>query len=120
MNENEMKSLERELRSWQPRRPSATLKHRLFGFSRLFRPAWVFGPLAPAMACALLTLAVYNSGNSSHSPQNGPMLSMVLSNPVYAVCESEKSRKCENDWSAAIFDWTSHASLTSSIAPFSR
>ena len=30
MNENEMKSLETRLRSWRPRRASATLKWRLF------------------------------------------------------------------------------------------
>ncbi len=30
MDENEMKSLESRLRSWRPRRPSATLKWRLF------------------------------------------------------------------------------------------
>ncbi|HEU5396106.1 MAG TPA: hypothetical protein VFV81_03000, partial [Verrucomicrobiae bacterium] len=59
-------------------------------------------------------------GGGSRVTGHGPMLSMVLSNPVYAVCSAADVRKGENDWSAAIFDWTSDSSLTSSIAPFSR
>jgi hypothetical protein len=84
------------------------------------RTARIFGSLAPAAACALLTLAMVNSGTGSRSLRNQPMLSMVLSNPIYAASESPGIRKGENDWSAAIFDWTSHSSLTSSIASFSR
>jgi len=92
----------------------------LFGISHSLLTARIFGTLAPAMACALLTLAIFNSNSGNSSSRNEPMLSMVLSNPVYAVCSSKKTQRSENDWSAAIFDWTSHASLTSSIAPFSR
>jgi hypothetical protein len=117
---NEMNPLEKQLRSWRPRHPSGALKRQLFGVSFAPRVAWIFGSLAPATVCALLTLAIFNSGNGNRSSLHEPMLSMVLSNPTYAVCETTSGRKGENDWSAAIFDWTSHSSLTSSIAPFSR
>ena len=61
-----MKSLETRLRSWRLRRPSATLKWRLFlarvaSVPRMMRVAsW----LTPATACALLTLLILNSENA--------------------------------------------------------
>ena len=59
MNENEMKSLENRLRSWRPRRASATLRWRLFlaraaSVPRMMR---LPGRLTPTTACALVTAA---------------------------------------------------------------
>jgi hypothetical protein len=53
------------LRSWQPRSPSAKLKRRLFGTPAGPMPkmAWLLGSLAPATACALLTLSIFSAGN---------------------------------------------------------
>ena len=65
----ETDSLENQLRSWQPRRASARLRQKLFAASSSAtrRMAWVLGSLAPATACLLLTLSVFNSGNYSAS-----------------------------------------------------
>ena len=62
----EMNSLETQLRSWRPRRPSAGLERRLFAtpVSRMPKMAWFVGWLVPATACALLTFLVFNSGNA--------------------------------------------------------
>ena len=61
----EMNLLETQLRSWRPRRPSAGLKRRLFSARPGARRerGLALGWLAPATACLLLTLAVFNSGN---------------------------------------------------------
>ncbi len=74
MDENEMKSLESRLRSWRPRRASATLKWRLFlaratNVPRMIRVA---GWLTPATACALLTMLVLNSENAATATGHRP------------------------------------------------
>ena len=68
MNENEMKSLETRLRSWRPRRVSATLRWRLFlarGPRNMTRMMRIAGWLTPATACALLTILVLDSENAA-------------------------------------------------------
>ena len=63
MTENEIKSLENQLRSWRPRRPSAALKWRLFlPPSRNATARWL-GWLTPAAACAWLVVLSLDSGN---------------------------------------------------------
>jgi hypothetical protein len=124
MNENETNSLEDQLHSWQPRRPSAGIRRRLFGSApgRISRAAWILGSLAPPTACALLTLAFFDSGRnlSGVSSRPQPLLAMILSNQNYAVSQSARSQKGENNWSSITFDWTNGNNLTSSIVPFSR
>src|ERR1700679_2548857 len=94
----EINSLETQLRSWQPRRPSAGLDRRIFsapaGLMR--KMAWAFGSLAPVTACALLTLSAFNSGNSGASPRQEPMTAMILSNQKYAAYASDTFREQQN------------------------
>jgi len=89
-----MKELEMELRSWQPRRPSAKLERQLFarpcaaaaaetpttneGPSPSFRLSW----LAPATAALFLMCALFNPRNSSSisSASAEPMVAMMMSN----------------------------------------
>jgi anti-sigma-K factor RskA len=111
MDENEMKSLENRLRSWHPRRPSATLSWRLFlaraaSVPRMIRLA---GWLTPATACALLTLLVLNSENAaSTGGSRQPLIMAMLSNQSYAV--SMTSRQSEqNNLSIFTFDWTNRS-----------
>ena len=123
MNENEMKSLEDRLRSWRPRRPSATLKWRLFlahaaSVPRMIRLA---GWLTPATACAVMTMLVLNSENAA--PAGGsrqPFAMAMLSNQSYAV--SVTSRQSEqNNLSVFTFDWTNRSGSDSTIGfPQSR
>ena len=130
MDENEMKSstlrsiatedgLENRLRSWRPRRASATLKWRLIlaratSVPRMIRLA---GWLTPTTACALLTLLVLNSENAAPvSVRQQPSIKAMLSNQNYAV--SVTSRQSEqNNLSVFTFDWTNRSG-SGSIADF--
>jgi hypothetical protein len=118
----EMNSLETQLRSWQPRRPSAALERRLFAapVSRMPKMVWFVGWLVPATACALLTFSVFNSGNylSSRSSRQKPMMATILSNQSYLVSVPDSFQKGLNDLSSLTFDWTNRGGSTSSITSF--
>jgi hypothetical protein len=118
----EMDSLENRLRSWQPRRPSAKLKRRLFAAPASIMPkvAWLIGSLAPATACVLLTLSVFNPENTGRLLRHEPMTAMILSNQNYAAYASDNFREEQNGLFSVTFDWTNHGNFKSSIAPFSR
>jgi len=124
MKEKEIHSLEDQLRSWQPRRPAAGIRRRLFGATTrtVSRAVWIFGSLAPATACALLTLSFFSSGNNiaGVSPHQQPLLAMILSNQNYAAFQATGSQKGENNWALITFDWTKGNNYTSSIVPFSH
>ncbi|HUA64771.1 MAG TPA: hypothetical protein VME24_02915 [Alphaproteobacteria bacterium] len=98
----EMNSLETQLRSWRPRRPSAALKRRLFGISLAPRAAWFLGPLAPAAACALLIF-----GSRSGFP-NGPGMPIVLASNLNVTAFDGFANK-ENCWSSVTFDSTNRS-----------
>ena len=121
MNENEMKSLENRLRSWRPRRPSATLKWRLLlarlsGVPRMVR---IVGWLTPATACALLALLAMNPENAMPTGSSrSPSILALLSNQNYAV--SMISRQSEqNNLSVFTSDWTnaSNSGFTPTFTP---
>lgn len=118
----EMDSLETNLRSCQPRRPSASLKHRIFARPErlLSKTAWFVGSLAPAMACMLITLSALNPGNPDSSLLREPMTGMILSNQNYAAYASDNFRGTQNGLSGVTFEWTNRSGFSSSMAPFSR
>ena len=117
----EMNLLETQLRSWRPRRPSARLKRRLFAAPARVMPqmAWFLGWLAPATACALLTLSVFNSGNSlpGSSSRHEPMVAMMLSNR-YAAYVSSTFQPGQNDPPSVTFDRTNRSGSTSGMPSF--
>ena len=102
-----MKSLETRLRSWRPRRASATLKWRLFlaraaSVPRMMRVA---GWLTPATACALLTMLILNSENAV--PAGGhqqPSIMAMMSNQSYAVYATSRQSE-QNNLSVFTFNW---------------
>jgi hypothetical protein len=116
---------ETQLRSWQPRRPSAGLKRRIFsadpGRSAM---AWFVGSLAPVAACALLTLLVLNTGNSLPGGSTGreAMMAMVLSNQNYAAYASDGSQNVQNRLCTVTLDWTNRGASSSSthFTPFTK
>ena len=118
MNENEMKSMENRLRSWRPRRPSATLKWRLLlaraaSVPRMMRVA---GWLTPATACALLTLLILNSENAA--PASGhrqPSIMAMMSNQSYAVYATSR-QSVQNNLSVFTFDWTNGSGSGSNLS----
>src|SRR5208282_2800736 len=114
----EMNLPETQLRSWQPRRPSAGLKRRIFSTPPgTPRTAAFWGWLAPVTACALLTLLVFNSGNGLPvgSSNHGAMMAMVLSNQNYAAYAPDGSQNVQNRLASVTFDWTNRGSSSSSI-----
>ena len=107
----EMKELEMELRSWQPRRPSAKLERRLFARpstetgaetaaasdhpSPSFRLSW----LAPATAALFLMCLLFNPRNGStltSSASAGPMVAMMMSNQNLVAFLSGNSQNEQN------------------------
>ncbi len=117
---NEMKSLETQLHSWHPRRPSAGLKRRLFAepVSLMPRMAWFVGWLVPATACALLTFSVFTSGNAS--ARRAPLVTTLLSNQGCLTPAPGSFRQGQNNLVSITFDLTNRSGTTSSIAAFPR
>ena len=115
-----MNSIETQLHSWQPRRPSARLKRHIFSVStrRLRALVWSL-PLAPAAACFLMVICALHSGNelSGGTGLSGLAGAALASNQMVHVAGSY--RQDHNDFSALTFEWTKHSSSTSSIGSFS-
>ena len=120
----ETNSSETQLRSWVPRRPSATLKRRIFAshVEPLASGAWLLR-LAPAAVCLLAIIASLNQNNNiSHATYRGGLLRDRSENNQLAhqvaylpgLYEQE-----HNDLSTLTFEWTNHNGYTSSISSFS-
>ena len=67
---------ENQLRSWQPRRPSAELERRIFsrasaGVRFRIEITWGIRLLAPAAACLLVAFSVLHQGNYPVPEQSG-------------------------------------------------
>ncbi len=120
----ETDSLEKQLRSWQPRRPSVKLKRRLFAAPANVMPkvAWLVGSLAPVTACVLLSFSVFNSENTGRLLRREPMAAMILSNQNYAAYASDNFREAQKTacLPSLLSGQTMAVSHQSSIAPFSR
>lgn len=112
---NETNLPETPLRSWQPRRPAAALKGRIFPTVREARATsrWLWGALTPTTVCLLLTLVMLNSSNPV-MPQK-PVLSMILSNNGGVFEANGRSGGAENQLASVTFDWTNHTVFNSSM-----
>ena len=116
---NEMNSLETQLHSWQPRRPSAGLRRQLFPgpVSLMPKMAWLAGWLVPATACALLTFSVFTSGNDlGRSSRHAPLMATLLSNQSYLTLAPDGFRRGQNDWSSVTFELTNRSGSASTIS----
>lgn len=109
------------LRSWQPRRPSASLKRRIFRSpAEASRRLWVqsLRCLAPAAACVLTALAALTQGGavaggaSRHDLQIGRTGSNQLERLPLDYQQDH------NRIARVTFDWTNHSESTSSIGSF--
>src|SRR5581483_5016778 len=84
---NEMDPLEKQLRSWTPRRPSPKIAERLFGTKRCAPAAHahLWNWLTPVAACALTVMVVVR-GSMRHSADfdpatNSPGFATVMYDP---------------------------------------
>jgi hypothetical protein len=121
MNENEMKLLESQLRSWKPRGPSPTLKRRLFGATAR-REAITLSLrwMAPAAACLLMAVAVVrqDAGFSMRSSGPGPLLGMISNHLTYTNLLPHNRSSGDNDVLPTNFEWTNGGTFTSNVGPF--
>ncbi len=111
---------ETRLRSWQPRRPSAKLKYRIFEAppAPAHSFSWSLRCLAPAAACLLVAIAAFNKGVvSTESSRPESLLGMIGSNLLTSV--PGRYLQSENGFSPLTFEWTNRAGSTSSIRSFS-
>lgn len=121
---------EKQLLSWTPRAPSASLEARLFGPRRalaraegLHRPsAWHW--LTPAMAVLLLGLFLY--GNQAgflhqfHPPPSSSLLATAaLSQPEFSAYYAD-ARHSENNALRNTFEWTNGNSSLSTARPMAQ
>jgi len=120
MNENEMNHLENQLRTWQPRRPSAKIKHRLFPTAgereaATFSLRW----LAPAAACLVLALTVASKDPtfSSGTVRSEALMGMISSNLSYTNILPKSDSPDRNRVLPPSFEWTNLSGITSSISP---
>lgn len=120
-----MNSLELRLHSWQPRRPSAGLRRRLW---RLFGPpashmpqiAWLAGWWVPATGCALLTFSVFTSEHVvwGRLTNQTTTATGLLSNRTCSTPAPVMFRQGQNNLKSVTFDLTKRSSFPSSISAF--
>lgn len=106
---------ENQLSSWQPRKPSAGLKRRLFAATNQATVAsrWLWGALTPTMACLMMIMIMLNSSNTVIHPK--PAMAMILSNDNGIFCDDDGSQASQNRVDNVTFDWTNHTVFNSSI-----
>lgn len=78
--------------------------------------AWLLGPLAPAAACALLTLAICGTrGDFSTGPCLPGISASNVNNTAYAMDSFPDKQNC---WALVTFQSTNHSGLGSIMGPF--
>lgn len=117
-----MNPLEKQLRSWTPRRPSPSLRRRLFGGSApLAHPAGALFWFGPVTACLLFACVVV----SQHSPvgvssvsRPDALIAVILSNQSYAAYLPGSFQRAANRLDT--FEWTNQGhspSFMGSLSP---
>ena len=116
-----MNELEAQLRSWAPRRPSASVERRLFArrpTAAELPPAFRLSWLAPAFAALLLVGLFFNARSSTviGSSNPVPMVAMILSNQSAAAYLSGSLPRAENRLPADAYQWPVRGGATSVIS----
>jgi hypothetical protein len=88
----------------------------LFGFSFAPGAAWIAGSLAPAAACALLTLNIW--GTRSAMPTEPPISGLMASNWNQAAYVHDGFAEKQNHWVCVTFDSTNRSGLGSTMGSF--
>jgi hypothetical protein len=114
---NEMNPLETRLRSWQPRRPSAGLRNRIFTAppAAQWVPAWWVRALAPAAACLFLALGMIQQSDTltRGSGRDAFLAGLIPSNrPIYVPDHYQSE---QNSYPQVTFGWTNQSGSTSVI-----
>lgn len=107
---------EMQLRSWRPRRPSAGLKRRIFGFAGeadVPTARWLWSCVAPTMACALLTMMAFN--RNADGLASKPAMDLILSSQNNAAYAAGGVQTEQNHLASVTFDWTNRSVFRSII-----
>jgi len=116
----EMNTLETQLRSWTPRRPSPRLERRLFGREALhFSISRLISVLTPTAACVLLTVSMLKQSAHELLPDGGnqaALVAMGLSNQNYAAYLPGAFQPTANR--VDTFEWTNRGYSNSSMDSF--
>jgi hypothetical protein len=117
---NEQNLPENTLRSWRLRRPAARLKRQIFKPDA--EPAlppirWLWGSLAPAMACVLMAFVGIHRENENLLPARQGSLLLLGSNQPVVVSRPEAAQSSQNHLAEVTFDWTNRSVFQSSM-PF--
>lgn len=115
-----MNSLETQLRSWQPRRPSPRLKRRIFSAAaRKFEVTLAVRWLVPATACLLLARATFNLQSDEGSGSSHlAIAAAITNNQDTEFWLRDTSHSVRNNLSPVTFEWTNRSNSTSSIGSF--
>lgn len=115
-----MKSLENQLGSLRPRRPSVWLRWRIFGTRAMGVPraAKLAGWATPLTASAVLAFLILESaGSMPSSTSRGASVLAMMSNQEYAVFETSR-QSVQNNLPLFTFDWTNHGVSNSNMRSF--
>ena len=120
-----MNWLETQLNSWEPRRPSARIKRRLFpASSARIELVRVLNWLAPATACMLMVVAALKQETSfpGASTRHDPLVAMMLSNSSSVPYLTGGSSQIEQNVLPGTFELTNHSASTSTVGftPFTK
>lgn len=112
-----MNWLETQLKSWEPRHPSASIKRGLFpARTKRVELARAFAWFAPVTACLIFTLAVIGRETGPVALAGGqPLLAASLSNRILAArLPGVSGQIVENQVDRATLAWTTpHRSISS-------
>lgn len=115
-----MNTLETQLRSWTPRRPSPGLERRLFGREALLCSlSRLITVLTPTAACVLLTVSMVKQSAHELLPNGGKQAALVamgLSNQNYAAYLPGAFQPTANR--VDTFEWTNRGYSNSSMDSF--
>ena len=110
----ELNVTEAQLRFWHPRRPAAGLRQKIAA-TETAKPSatWLWGCLAPAAACVVLTLAAFNHSGDNFGSR--PMAAMVSSNQSDAAYAAGGGQTAQNHLATVTFDWTNQSNIKSIV-----
>ena len=115
-----MNTLETQLRSWTPRRPSSGLERRLFPTERLHLSiSRLITILTPAAACVLLTASMMRQSAQelmSNGNERATLVAMGMSNQNFAAYLPGTYQPTANR--VDTFEWTNRGYSNSSMDSF--
>ena len=111
----ELKATEAQLRSWQPRQPASRLKQKISSAGgQPLSLTWLWGALAPAFACVIVTMSVVSHEGDAVGTKAG--MAAFCSNTTCSVSVAGTSQSAQNHLSAVTFDSTNHSGIQTIIA----